>query len=92
MGVYRKTFETEDDYEAWAKRYGDRITVLAVSSIEAPPTRSGLQGRRSVRVTYESADRALLATGPERQEAGIGALAFAAVGLAVLLALLYVGL
>jgi hypothetical protein len=91
MGVYRKTFETEDDYEAWAKRYGDRITVLAVSSIEAPPTRSGLRGRRSVMVMYESANRAL-ATGPERQEAGIGALAFAAVGLAVLLALLYVGL
>jgi len=91
MGVYRKTFETEDDYEAWAKRHSDRITVLAVSSIEAPPTRSGLQGRRSVMVTFQSRDRAL-APEQDSREAGIGALAFAAVGLAVLLALLYVGL
>ena len=91
MGVYRKTFETEDDYEAWAKRFSDRVTVLAVSSIEAPPTRSGLQGRRSVMVMYQSRDWTM-APDHEVHEARIGTLAFAAVGLAVLLGLLYIGL
>ncbi|MGH7864075.1 MAG: hypothetical protein ACREQB_03735 [Candidatus Binataceae bacterium] len=91
MGVYRKTFETEDEYEAWTKRYGDRITVLAVSSIEAPPTLSGLRGRRSMMVMYQSRE-AGLAAGEGPRDIGMGALAFTAVGLAVLIALLYAGL
>jgi hypothetical protein len=86
MGVYRKAFETEDDYEAWARRYGDQVTVLAVNSVEAPPTRSGMTGRRSVMVTYQASDRML--AGPSRQ-ASMPALAAAAVGIIALLVLLY---
>ncbi len=88
MGVYRKAFETEDDYEAWARRYGDQVTVLAVNSVEAPPTRSGMTGRRSVMVTYQVSGRMLTGREDSRQ-ASMPALAAAAVGIIVLLVLLY---
>jgi hypothetical protein len=78
MGVYRKSFESEDEYEAWSRRAGERITVLSVRSAEAPRSRSGLAGHRMVLVTYQTNDASVV-SGEESAEPSMRAVTLVAV-------------
>ncbi len=56
MAIYTRVFPTEDDYEEWLGRSGAKVNVLTIKSKDAPPTKSGLYGKRQVTVTYRATD------------------------------------